>query len=344
MRRGRAALGATLLIVAAAVALLPSGAGAATLAEAGWWWRVNDGALPAALPAPPNVPEGGLMVAGAPDGATAIAALHFDLAEGESAPVLTLRVAENGDQGGDGALLGACVTGSAWQPAHGGPWTNKPFAACADGSVNGVRSDDGTSWTFALAPLVSDGILDITLVPGVDPTRPAGANGSVFQLVFDAPTAASLTTTSGASGGSDLEVPSFGTDTAGSPSLDTPPFGGDLPPAGGRLHPGAARSRPGPHRHRPGGARAQRPAPHGAHRHGGGPPDARRHRARPVRRRAPLVLPAGATGAPATRGLRRTPPLGRDRPRRARACWDRRRGSVRAGSLRRSAAALRPAR
>lgn len=235
MRRRRAALGAALLVVAATLALLPSGAGAATLAQAGWWWRVNDGALPAALPAPPNVPEGGLMVAGAPDGATAIAALHFDLAEGESAPVLTLRVAENGDQGGEGALLGACVTGSAWQPAHGGPWTNKPFAACADGSVNGVRSDDGTSWTFALAPLVSDGILDITLVPGVDPTRPEGANGSVFQLVFEAPTAASLTTTSGATGGSDLDLPSFGSDSTGSPSLDTPSLGGDLalPPAAG---------------------------------------------------------------------------------------------------------------
>ena len=238
MRRLRLALGAGLIASAAVVGLLPSGAGAATLAQAGWWWRVNDGALPATVPAPPNVPEGGLYVAGAPDGATAIAALHFDLAEGETAPVLTLKVAANGDQGGDQALLAACLTGSAWQPADGGTWTSKPFPACTEGSVNGVRAEDGTTWTFALAPLASDGIVDVTLVPGVDPSRPEGANGSTFQLAFDPPTAASLATTSGSSG-DDFSVPDFGGPAldagGGAGSFDVPAFGDSglsLPPAG----------------------------------------------------------------------------------------------------------------
>lgn len=231
----RALVGGALVVGAALVPLLSTSAEATSLAQAGWWWRVNDGGLPATVPAPPNVPEGGLMVAGAPDGATAITALHFDLSEGEADPVLTLAVAENGDQGGDTAILAACLTGSAWQPASGGAWANKPFPACAQGSVTGLRAEDGKSWTFALAPLLSDGIVDVTLVPGVDPTRPEGANGSVFQLAFNAPTAASLVTTTGGSG-SDLTLPEFGAagfDPSATGSFDAPATGGDLslPPA-----------------------------------------------------------------------------------------------------------------
>jgi hypothetical protein len=224
--------------VRALLGLLPAHAEATTLAQAGWWWRVNDGGLPAGLPTPPNVPEGGLMVAGAPDGATAIAALHFDLSSSETNPVLTLAVAENGDQGGDTAILAACLTGSAWQPANGGAWTNKPFPACAEGSVTGLRAQDGKTWTFALAPLLSDGIVDVTFVPGVDPTRPEGANGSVFQLVFNAPTAASLATTAGSSDGSstDFVLPEFGSPDvvpSDSGSFTAPAIGGglSLPPA-----------------------------------------------------------------------------------------------------------------
>jgi len=223
MRPIRAVLGGALVAAAATVALLPTDAEAATVAQAGWWWRVNDG-LPVPPPPPPNVPEGGLMVAGAPDGATAIAALHFDLADGESSPVLTLQVAENGDQGGESALLAACLTGSAWQPASAGPWGSKPFPACSEGSVTGVRSEDGDSWTFALTPLVVDGVVDVTLVPGADPALPPEASGSTFQLVFDPPTAAAIDTTEGGPGddfSSDFSVPDFA-----APDLS----GGDVAP------------------------------------------------------------------------------------------------------------------
>jgi hypothetical protein len=234
MRRVRSALGVTLLLGATLLGLAPSSAQATALTQTGWWWRVNDPLVPATVPAPPTVPEGGLMVAGAPDGATAIAALHFDVDADQGSPVLTLAVAENGDQGGDGAVMAACLTGSVWQPESGGAWINKPFPACDEGSVTGVRSEDGKTWTFALAPLLSDGILDITLVPGLDPDLPAGVNGSTFQLAFVAPTTASLTTTGGAAT-PPIELPEFGAPTpeAGG-SFDAPAFGGDLalPPAG----------------------------------------------------------------------------------------------------------------
>jgi hypothetical protein len=234
MRRVRAALGGALLLGAALLGLAPSSAQATELTQTGWWWRVNDPLVPATVPAPPTVPEGGLVVAGAPDGATAIAALHFDVDADQGSAVLTLAVAENGDQGGDSAVMAACLTGSVWQAESGGAWINKPFPACDEGSVTGVRSEDGKTWTFALAPLLSDGILDITLVPGLDPDLPAGVNGSTFQLAFVAPTTASLATTGG-SATPPIELPEFGAPTpeAGG-SFDAPAFGGDLalPPAG----------------------------------------------------------------------------------------------------------------
>ena len=233
MRRLRALTGGTMLLAAAALALLPNPAAAATLTQAGWWWRVNDALVPATIPQP-LVPEGGLMVAGAPDGATSIAALHFDLADDEASPVLTLAVAENGDQGGDGAILAACVTGSAWQPESGGAWINKPFPACDQGSVAGVRAADGTTWSFALAPLLSDGILDVMLVPGRDPALPAGLDGSTFQIVFTAPSSTSLRVSTGTPA-PPIELPDVGATTpdgAGA-NFDPPLTGGDLslPPA-----------------------------------------------------------------------------------------------------------------
>jgi hypothetical protein len=212
---------------------VPHPAEAAELTKAGWGWRVNDPTPLGTLPPAPPVPEGALMVGGAPDGATAIAALHFELAADEGAPTLTLTVADNGDQGGDRAVLAACLTGSAWQPEQSGSWANKPFPACDQGSVTGVRSSDGKTWTFALAPLLSDGIVDVTLVPGLDPDLPAGLNGSSFQLVFAAPTSASLSTTSGAGGAPPIELPDVGATPPADGAFAPPAFGGgalSLPP------------------------------------------------------------------------------------------------------------------
>ncbi|MEX2293379.1 MAG: hypothetical protein WD691_06280 [Acidimicrobiales bacterium] len=238
-RRLRIGAGIALLIAGVVLALVPLDAHAAELAKSGWWWRVNDGTVPVLLPTP-NVPDGGLMVAGAPDGATALAALHFELSDMETSPVLVLTVAEGGDVGGDTAVLAACVTGSAWDTASGGNWNFKPFPACEQGSVNGIRSDDGASWTFALEPLVSDGIVDVTLVPGVEPDQPAGANGSTFQLVFEAPTHASLVTTPGVAPDTNFVLPDFGstdTDVSAIGGVDLPPIASDagfipaLPPS-----------------------------------------------------------------------------------------------------------------
>jgi hypothetical protein len=228
MRRARLALGALLVLAGATFGLWPTHADASTLAQAGWWWRATSPdaqTLPVVLPLPPppTVPEGGLMVAGAPDGATAIAAVHFDLTDDETSPVLTLTVAPNGDKNGASALMAACLTGSVWQPASAGTWDSKPFPACEQGSVTGLRADDGKTWTFALDPLLSDGVLDVTIVPGTVADLPPEVSGSTFELIFEPPTAASLQTTPGTPFDPSFDVPDFG---AVDPGFTSPEFGG----------------------------------------------------------------------------------------------------------------------
>ena len=247
MRRLRA-LCAVIALLASSWVLGAEGS-AAELTDAGWWWFGNQG--PAPLPAPPTVPAGGLLVAGSADGAKAIAAVRFELAEGESNPVLTLTVAENGDQGGEGAVLGACVAGSAWGGGeNGGPWEAKPNAACSTGSVQGIRAEDGTSWTFGLAPLVVSGEVNVVITPGtVAPDAPVG---STFSLAFAPPTTAALTTTPGESSSNsglvvdpatdfaDEPVGAIGSDTGPVFSADTvSPFTPALPTSSQGLTPTA---------------------------------------------------------------------------------------------------------
>jgi len=235
-RRVVAPAGVAGLVAALALVMTSPVADAATLAKAGWWWRLNDPTLPVPPPPPPTVPEGGLMVAGSPDGATAVAALSFELDEGEASPILTLTTVS--ETGGETAIMAACVTGSFWNAASAGRWNEKPSAACEEGSVTGVRAADGSAWSFALAPLVSEGLVDVVLVAGTLPDVPSGApDGSTFEVVFEAPTAGSLATGAGTDEGgtAPIDAPDFAAPGGEAPS--PPPIGDSFtPPAiGGDL-------------------------------------------------------------------------------------------------------------
>jgi hypothetical protein len=163
-----------------------------------------------------------------------MAAMRFELGQDESSPILTLTVAPNGDTGGSQAVMAACITGSAWSPAEAGRWGDHPLPGCEAGSVTGVRSADTKTWSFALAPLLSDGVLDIVIVPGTVDGQPAGANGSSFSLSFNPPTGADLQTSAGAPAeGGAIDVPSDftgGGDLSSgggySPPADVPSFSG----------------------------------------------------------------------------------------------------------------------
>ena len=155
----------------------------ARLATAGWWWRVQTGVL--ALPAPPHVPEQGLAVGQAADGPTAISALRFALDSDETDPVLSLVVAESAAAADVGLV--ACPSAAPWFGVQAGGWDERPEAACSAGTVNGAESEDGASWTFALAPLYDDGLLDVVIMP---------AEGSApFEMSFEPPSSESLRTT-----------------------------------------------------------------------------------------------------------------------------------------------------
>ncbi|MFZ6005207.1 MAG: hypothetical protein ACOYXM_14875 [Actinomycetota bacterium] len=186
-----AALGALVAIGLPALA-----APATSIDDAGWWWRAKQGQLGAVPAAPPNVEPGQLLVQGAPDGATALAAIRATLSQGQTNPVLTLTVAADGDQGGETAVVLACQTGSSWSGGDAQVWDSKPKPDCSV-SVQGQRSPDGATWTFPVGALQFNNDVNVILVAGTDPALPAGANGSVFSLTFEQPTTASIQTTGG---------------------------------------------------------------------------------------------------------------------------------------------------
>lgn len=166
---------------------------AESIVDVGWWWKMQTGTL-TDLPAPPNVAPGQVQVQGAVDGPIAVAALRATLPAGTAAPLLTLTVAQSGDQGGALAVILACKAALGWSGAEAGRWTSRPGSDCAGGSAVGTRSADGATWTFALAPLVTADSVDLVLVPGRLEGAPAGADGSTFTQIFEAPTVASFET------------------------------------------------------------------------------------------------------------------------------------------------------
>ena len=186
-----------------------------------WWTRLATTTptdeVPAGLPVPgpttpdtlpvgATVPEGQLLVEGAPDGPTAIAAIRWQLDDGESSPSLTLTVGEGSTINPESVVL-ACRTATAWEPpeAPGGSWNVRPLAD-ASTCVNGIVADDLSTVSFGIQPLVSGDVLDIVLTPGKTaaaevpagvPQPPADVDGSTFRLLVDAPTPESLEVVAG---------------------------------------------------------------------------------------------------------------------------------------------------
>ncbi|MBW3665072.1 MAG: hypothetical protein KY469_18410 [Actinobacteria bacterium] len=169
-------------LLAAALVLLPGAATAAAAVDAvGWWWRAQTGIV--GLPPPPNVPEGGLAVGTAPDGATAIGGVRFVLTD-ETPLTLTLTVA---DQQGIASLV-ACPSSVRWSSAHAGAWPSRPAPACDLGEAPGELSEDGATWMFDVSGFPAEGVLDAIIVPAGDP--------GAFQVSFEPPDASALATRS----------------------------------------------------------------------------------------------------------------------------------------------------
>src|SRR4051794_27646775 len=92
-------------VVAAALAPMAAPTGAPV---SGYWWAGETGVVSA--PAPPQVPAGGLYVASAPSGATAVSAVGISLPADHANPQLVLKVHQL--QQADGVLIDAYPTTS----------------------------------------------------------------------------------------------------------------------------------------------------------------------------------------------------------------------------------------
>jgi hypothetical protein len=187
----RLAAAACLAVAAAAATVIVGGpATAASVQATGWWWQAQGTVPGVALPTPPTTPSEGLMVAGTPDGPKAVAAIRITLDKAETAPVLTLKVAQGSEVNGSDGIVNAYPATSDWKPAKAGAFADRPQYDPAGASVVGVRASDGGAYRFDLSSLVKDGKLDVVLAPGklaVDvPISPT------FQVAFDAPDAAAI--------------------------------------------------------------------------------------------------------------------------------------------------------
>ena len=190
-------LAATFLLVGSSLVVEPAQADpAASIDDSGWWWRAQTNPT-VLLPPPPTVEEGQLLVQSGPEGAIAMAAIAGTLVEGEASPVLTLKVADGGEAGGEDAVILACQSGSNWTGGDAKPWAEHPQAGCDAGGVAGTRSEDGTSWTFDLSSLQFTDQVNVVIVPGTVDGQPEGAKYSTFSLTFEPATVESLATTPG---------------------------------------------------------------------------------------------------------------------------------------------------
>lgn len=135
--------------------------------ETAWWSRAN-GVLPGvSLPAPPDVGEDDLFVAG--DGGDertwqAVAALDVVVPAGRTVGALTLRLSSS-PVPAIPATLGLCPLRGSFEPVANGAWADVPAHDCSS-LVEGETDDAGETIRFdALAPLVADGHLRVLVVP-----------------------------------------------------------------------------------------------------------------------------------------------------------------------------------
>ena len=209
--RARARVVAAALVLGGlALVFVPMPAQAATVTKSGWWFRAKTATptaespqpipggnpvLPTLPVGPPTVAADQLHVEGTPEGATAIAAFTFELQEGESLPVLTLKTAPGSNVPPTAVIL-ACRAAVDWAPpaAEPGAWDEKPLVDCFS-SVQAQINETGDTLVFPLQPLARGTELDIVIVPGTVPDVPPDVNGSAFSLTFTRPAADALVTT-----------------------------------------------------------------------------------------------------------------------------------------------------
>jgi hypothetical protein len=191
------------LIVMVTVSRAMSAADAAgTTPEKQGWWSATGAPVPTLVPgvngstsAAPDVPDGGLYVAGSASSPFAVSALRYRLPAGATAATLSLTKAPDSLMV-PGTKVRACpLTGDRdFDSAEGGSLTDAPVWDCERG-VDGVLDPAGVAFTFPVAPLVADDVLAIAIVPGGSDDRVAFAGPDPTALPLTEPSPARPTTT-----------------------------------------------------------------------------------------------------------------------------------------------------
>lgn len=157
--------------------------------QSGYWWQAQPQG--GALPGPPQVPSGGLYVAADTSGATAVSAIRFRLQGGAVDPRLVLRVASV--QETDGIAMDAFPARSSWTATSAGAWSERPAYDVTGRAAPGTLSSDRSTVSFDLAPLVSNGEVDVVIAPAPSSTSPATVYPT-FDIAFSAPSEGDIQT------------------------------------------------------------------------------------------------------------------------------------------------------
>lgn len=201
---------AVVCVLAAGWLVSPLIAGADEPVETGWWSRENGGnpvGPPITVPRPPDVPEGGLLVANDVAGPAAISALRFRATVATSS-TLTL-VATDPFSALNPPEIVACVQASGWGATDHGEWFSAPDAGCETASVAGTVGEESITWRLSAAFKRGDRpFIEVVLVPGEDATP--------FRVSFEAPGADALTAPV------DLATPTTTTPPVPPPAIATP--------------------------------------------------------------------------------------------------------------------------
>ncbi len=186
----------------------PGGAGAETPTKYGWWSATNSGAL--TTPAPPQVPPGGIYVAGRMSDPSAIAALTYAVPPGSTVNPLLLHVASTPVMT---APPVACVSSATYEPAENGPWAKRPLYDCRAGSVTGKSDTVRKAISFDVAGLLRGDVISVVILAG----------GTADSLAFDRPGADSLVFAPAPAAAAGPPSPSVSGTSAGGPALPALP-------------------------------------------------------------------------------------------------------------------------
>jgi len=207
-RRLPAIVGCAALLAVAAMALASGPALADAPRDQGWWTVTNPGGLPAAPPAPPDVPARGLLIQGGPSAPSSFGALVYELDQGNTATTLTLAVAPNSITTPATLQLCQLITPLVHQD-EGGPLADAPAYNC---SKKATAAATGSQYKFDVSAMMADQLIAVAILP----TSPTD------RVVFAAPDGNSLATQQSGVSSDTAASPDVGVTSPSEPSVGLP--------------------------------------------------------------------------------------------------------------------------